>query len=162
MIPPYVKSLLAAGVFASATWGLPPLSVCEVLDRSRELRDAIVTVRGFLEWNSSHGPLLFATSDGKEAPCPGWPKHFFTAPSILALALRDADFPGPVLTAVRQRHSRGDYSLKEVVVVGRLRKRWLSLIFANRAGIYVGNGYGEGGGLAVLIEVDSIQELNSK
>ena len=139
--------------------GQSPLSVCEVIDRSASLNGQTVTIRGFLNGTLDHGYFLFASRAGDTRPCSGWRESWFTAPSLLVLSL-GSRWDG-LVAALRRRHAHGDFSPLDVQVTGRVHRRRLSLIFRTASGGYVGNGFGEGGGTAVLIDVESVLQLNA-
>jgi hypothetical protein len=110
-----------------------------------------------LNGSENHGYVIFASADESSTPCPGWPQRYFTAPAILVLG--GLDRFDPALSAIRQRQAQGDYSPVEVELVGRVCRRWLTLIFRMAAGGYSGNGFGESGGKAVLIQVQTIRRV---
>jgi hypothetical protein len=156
MIPTFFSFVLLVGSGSSVP-DQPRLSVCEVLDRSRSLNGRTVVIRAFLNGSPNHGYSLFPTTDATTAPCPGWPQRFFTAPSVLALSTRDRS--NPVFSALSRKQATGDFSSIEVDVVGTVRRKWLTWIFRMAGGGYAGNGFGESGGKAVLIEVETLKEV---
>jgi hypothetical protein len=64
-----------------------------------------------------------------------------------------ADYSNPVLVAMRERYSKGDFSALEVQLTGILRRPAVDWIFRRRDGTYSGNGFGRSGARLVLVEV---------
>lgn len=168
-------------IFIKPAWGLPtvwvaalallgggcraePLSVCGVLDRSSELGDKTITVRGFLDGSPHHGYSLFADPGGRSDPCPGWRRSVLTAPAIIELG---TEIPGTsggaeyheIALEMDRKYVAGDFTPLEVEVEGRLERRWFLFINRQRGGGYVGNGFGEKGSRAVILHIKSIRKV---
>jgi hypothetical protein len=137
-----------------------PMTVCQVIDNSWSLNGKTVTVRGFLNGSPHHGYMLFAVSRSTK-PCAGWNEEYFTTPSVIALGEARTSHSAlePVLDEMRRRYRRGDFSPMYVEVVGTVSRKWLIFIFRKSGGGYVGNGFGQSGGTAVLIKVEQIKKL---
>jgi len=142
----------------------PPLQVCEVLDRSNELNNHMITVRGFLSGSPAHGYSLFASPSGTDEPCPGWRREFLTAPAVIELGQPIEGTPGGeeyrgLSLEMSRRYQAHDYSTLEVVVKGRLHRKWLLFINKHSSGAYIGNGYGQNGGRAAILQIASIRKV---
>jgi hypothetical protein len=74
--------LLGLAVTLPAMAQREPLSVCQMLNSARERQE--VTVRGVIR-GGRHG--YFLTESTGDEPCPGWPKRYFTSPSVVYLNL---------------------------------------------------------------------------
>jgi hypothetical protein len=141
------------------------LAVCAALDQSLKLRGGKVVVRGFLSGSASHGYSLHDQVSGCIDPCSGWNARYFTAPAILELTISSLVNPSArqniesILHTMRQRENKGDVRPMCVEVYGYLRRKTLLFIVRNRDGAYIGNGYGQGGGRAALLELLSMHEV---
>jgi len=57
----------------------------------------------------------------------------------------------------RQQH--GDYSSIRVEISGTARRKFITLIFKMASGGYAGNGFGESGAHAILLEVRHVEPV---
>ena len=142
------------------------LRVCQVIDRSRLLNDQVVTVRGFLDGSFRHGIDLYERPDGNIDPCQGWPRKFLTCPSVIILHERREWTSLAEWAAMEALHHRlhdlyeeEPYRPMEVEITGKIRRKWLMLIWRDHSGMFHGNGYGRNDGYGVLLGVQSIRQL---
>jgi hypothetical protein len=138
-----------------------PLGVCDALNSIRDhqavvIRAAVASTR--------HQTFLFEGT-GKD-PCPGWPRRFFTAPSVIPIVIysysrvhvsddqarRTLDFELRL-----KKLQEADPSAPHMVTLSGvlIRKRWL-LVFRTSDGTYCCGGVGLDGGYAALLVVTSI------
>ena len=131
-----------------------PSNVCEVLNSA--VNRQVVTIHAIL----AGGELV--EGSGQE-PCPGWPRHFFTAPSAIPLmtssyagvtipdSLRKTNFNFLVrMWSLQRKNPSSRYWMAVNGVL--IRKPWL-LSYRGLDGVYVGWGEGLYGGNAALLVV---------
>jgi hypothetical protein len=157
--------LICFGLSLSATAGWTAvLTVCEVLDNSKQLNGSMVTVHGYLQGSSRHGYSLYASAEGRDDPCPGWRRRYLTAPSIIelgeALEPTGATSYAALITETKRRASGGDFASIRVEVVGQLIRKDFFFINKQSEGGFAGNGFGENGGRAVILRPKSIRKLS--
>jgi hypothetical protein len=71
------------------------------------------------------------------------------------------DFRALVLE-MAQRYSLNDFSPIEVEITGRLERKSFRLIFRRGDGTYIGNGFGQNGGLAAILRIKSIRRVKGE
>jgi hypothetical protein len=107
---------------------------------------------------------LYASPEGRDDPCPGWRERFFTAPAIIELGQPMPGTTGDeeyheLLLEMNRRYATGDESSMEVEVEGRLVRKWLLFINRHSDGGYIGNGFGQNGGRAAVLQIKSLRKV---
>jgi hypothetical protein len=138
-----------------------PLTVCEALDSSRDHQQ--VVIRGDVFTPRESGGL----SEGLGGePCKGWPRHYFTAPSVIPIFL--SSMPGVALTeaqtaqnkAFRLRLIEVRTALRSapyvVTLKGTLLRKAFPIIFRRSDGFYAGLGFGPNGEYSAVLVVQEI------
>lgn len=158
---PLATVLLGAGSLAVAQD--MPVTVCQALNSVQDHKD--VTVTGILIGESHHGFSLSGGINGD--PCPGWPRRFFTAPSIVGLdftsahAVKLTEEQKQLNLSFLDRLWRSDHGSPvqlPVIVRGVLVKRPWSLIFRRSDGSYISTNFDPYGWLPVTIVIKSISD----
>jgi hypothetical protein len=153
--------LLVATLSIAANPEPRTVGVCEALDSIGDHQT--VAIRATLSLNR-HGTFL-VEGTGND-PCPGWPSHFFTAPSAIPVFNGpgfDVRVPGvevqrtlDILVKLRNAHIANPSRTFSTTLNGVLiRKRW-SLIVRYPDGTYHGDGFGPASDCAALLVVTSV------
>ena len=153
-------TVLSAALSFAADAGSQIVGVCEAL-RSTTDHQA-VSIRGVLSLSRHGAYLIEGTGDD---PCPGWPAHFFTAPSALPLLngsgygvrVSDAQVRRTLDVFVRLRKEVAtNPTVKPTMTIAGvlIRKRWV-LILRYPNGTYHGGGFGPDKDCAALLVVTS-------
>jgi hypothetical protein len=157
--------VVATGIVAVAHAEVGPLTVCEALSSIRDREDVTIHAPLLLTRHLTAVAEAFDNSD----PCPGWPRRFFTAPSVIPLTgplfgvrvsvevwRKALDFFG--CQRMRQRENPSYHPMMTVRGV-LLRKTW-PLIFRGHDGEYFGWGFGLDGASAALLVLTSPPTLD--
>ena len=124
----------------------------------------MITVHGYISGSPRQGYSLYASPVGNDEPCPGWRRGFLTAPAVIELGQPIEGTSGgeeyrDLSLEMSHRYEARDYSTMEVLVEGRMLRKWLVLINKHSSGAFIGNGFGQNGGRAAILQIKSIRRV---